>query len=411
MNLPALISARISGNKASSFSRLITKLAIVATALSVAVMIVSMAVVQGFKDNIYNKMFVFWGHFHVALANPNPSSVIAAEPMADDAQLKATLLKDKDVVALYPFAVKPAIINDNNIVEGIKLKGVDKTYPFKSDESIEFKGKALSFLQEGYAQEIILSNAIMQKLKKQIGESVLIYFINSGQDAPSVRKLKIVGTYKTGVDEIDRSFALCDINLIRKVSQWDSNAINGYQIFIDDFKKTDSIAYRVYQDYLEPPLTYNTIGEIYPDIQNWLALIDVNTNVIMLIMSIVAIINMATALLIFILERTNMIGILKSMGMSNGKLWRIFLYHSFRVLLIGVSIGALVGIAFCALQYFTHFIKLGESTYYVPYVPVRLLWWHVLGIVVGTIILSIFTLMIPALLVRSINVVKALRFK
>lgn len=381
-----------------------------ATALSVAVMIIAVAVVQGYKDKIFDKMFVFWGHFHVALANPNPSSVISPEPIEYNDTLVNILKKQPGIVAVFPFAVKPAIISDSGIVEGIKIKGVDQSYPFVSGDAIHYTGN-IQFPDSGYASQIILSEYTLHKLRKKTGESLLVYFVNNGEDAPAIRKLKISGAYRTGVEEIDQSFAICDIDLLRRVSGWDAHAVNGYQVEVDNFRHTDQIADNIYQQYLEPPLTYNTIRDIYPDIESWLSLIDVNTQVIIVIMSIVAIINMATAILIFIMERTSMVGVLKSLGMNNKKLWWIFLYHAARVAITGILIGAGIGVGVCLLQQFTHLLRLNESTYYVSYAPVVVIWWQVLLVVAGTILLVIITLMLPALIVRKINMAKALQFK
>lgn len=411
MNLPYFIASRIAGNKAATFSRFITRLSVLATALSIAIMIIAVAVVTGFKESVQQKLFVFWGDFHIALSNPNPSSVIAPEPIKYDGRLVQEMKKVKAVRGVYPFAVKPAIISSDGIIEGIKLKGVGRSYPFVSNEGIRYNGHPIQFNDSGYAMQVILSANTLKNIKKHVGDSILLYFVDAEQGVPRVRKLQVAGSFETGVDEIDQSFALCDINLIRRVSNWDANAINGYQVSIDNYKQADSIARYVYHQYVQPPMTYNTLADIYPDIYSWLGLIDINAQVIIIIMSIVAIINMTTALLIFILERTNMIGVLKAQGMQNGKLWLIFLNYAARVAIKGILIGAAVGIGFCALQYYTHIIHLNESTYYIAYVPVKMVAWHVLLIVAGSILLCILTLMIPALLVRRINIVRALRFK
>ncbi len=411
MNLSYFIAKRIARTETATFSRFITRLSIVATALSVAVMIISVAVVEGFKGTIQDKMFVFWGHFHVALSNPNPSSVIAPEPIDYNPQLVREIAAVPGITSIYPFAVKPAIISNGGMIEGIKLKGVDRSYPFQNKPGINFTGAAIHFSDSSYARQIVVSANTLRRLNQKTGDSILVYFVDPAQGIPSIRKLQIAGTYHTGVDEIDNAFALCDIRLIRRVSNWDSSAIHGYQVFVSDYRQTDSIALKVYQQYLEPPLTYNTIYDIYPDLYNWLNLIDMNTQVIILIMSVVAIINIATALLIFIMERTNMIGILKSMGMNNTKLWLIFLHHASRVAVKGILTGAVIGVSFCLLQQYTRFIHLNESTYYMAYVPVKLTGWQVISIVAGTMIFCMVTLTIPALLVRKINMVRALRFK
>lgn len=411
MNLPYFIAKRIARTEKATFSRFITRLSVVATALSVAVMIIAVAVVEGFKGTIQDKIFVFWGHFHVAVASPNPSSVIGPEPIDYDPQLVQKIARQPGVTALYPFAVKPAIISNGEQIEGIKLKGVDRNYPFKSSGGITFTAEPIRFSDSSYDRQIIVSTQTLQQLNRKTGDSVLVYFVDVAQGVPSIRKLQIAGTFHTGVDEIDQAFALCDIRMLRRVSNWNNNAIQGYQVVVSDYRQADSIAWKIYQQYLDPPLTYNTIGDIYPDLYNWLSLIDVNTQVIILIMSLVAIINIATALLIFIMERTNMVGVLKALGMNNEKLWLIFLHHASRVAIKGILIGALIGVGFCLLQQYTQVIQLNESTYYIRYVPIKLIGWEVAAIITGTFAFCIITLTIPALLVRKINTVRALHFK
>lgn len=411
MNLSYFIAKRIARTEKATFSRFITRLSVVATALSVAVMIIAVAVVEGFKGTIQDKIFVFWGHFHIAVNSPNPSSVMGPEPIDFDPNLAQEIKRQPGVTALYPFVVKPAIISNGELIEGIKLKGIDQNYPFVNNAGISFTGKPLHFSDSGYARQIMVSSQTLKRLNRIEGDSILAYFVDVEQGIPSIRKLQIAGTFHTGVDEIDQAFALCDIRLLQRVNNWNPSAIQGYQVVVADYQQADSIAWKIYQDYLEPPLTYNTIGEIYPDLYNWLSLIDVNTQVIILIMSIVAIINIATALLIFIMERTNMVGVLKALGMNNEKLWLIFLHHAARVALKGILVGAIIGVGFCLLQHYTQFIRLKESTYYISYVPVKLILWEVVAIIAGTFMFCIITLTIPALLVRKINTVRALHFK
>lgn len=411
MNLPFFIAGRIAGKKASGFSRFITRLSVTATALSVAIMVIAVCIVQGYKEKIFDKMFAFWGHFHIAETSANPSTILSAAPIKYDPILVKRLQDEPHIKHIYPFAVKTAIITTNSIIEGIKIKGVDKKYSFENTESIRYDGDPITFTDSGYASQIILSVATLKKLKQHIGGNVQVYFVNAGESVPSIRKLKIIGTYHTGVDEIDQSFAICDINLLCRISGWPKDAINGYEVLTDDFKQADNIAQQVYQQYVEPPLSCNTMSDIYPNISGWLSLIDVNTQVILLIMSIVAIINMATALLIFVMERTNMVGILKSLGMNNTNLWLIFLYQSLRVAVTGILTGGIVGTALCWIQQYTQVLKLNESVYYVSYVPMNVVWWQPIVIMICTILLCLFILMLPALITRKISIVKALRFK
>jgi lipoprotein-releasing system permease protein len=356
-------------------------------------------------------MFIFWGHIQIAPFNPNPSSIISPNPFEYDHALLQKMQKEPGVKAVYPFAVKAGILNTGSLMEGIKLKGVDEHYNWESNEAISFTGGKLNFADTAYAHQIIVSQTSMDKLSLKIGDTVLVYFIDPEQERPRLRKLQICGTFHTGMEEIDNNFCFCDIRLLRRISNWGPNAINGYQVSIDNYHQSDSIANRIYHKYLDPPITRTTMQELYPNVFNWLELMNTNAYIILIIMAVVAVINMSTALLIFIMERTNMIGTLKALGMPSGKMQQIFLFHAGNVALKGILLGTLLGVGFCLLQYYTHFISMDESAYYMQYAPVKLVGWHVLLIDAGTLLFCVLVMLLPALMVKSINIVKALRFK
>jgi lipoprotein-releasing system permease protein len=411
LNLSYFIARRITSNRRASFSSFIIRLSTLATALSVAVMIVAVAVVFGFKETIKDKMFVFWGHILVAPFNPNPSSIITPEPFDFDARLAQQIKSVDGVQAVYPFALKPAILSTSEALQGVKLKGVDQGYDWNTNDAIRFGGMPPDFSAPHYAQQLVVSESVLRKLESRVGDSLLIIFIDPEQSNPRMRKLQISGSFHTGMEEVDKHFAFCDIRLLRRVSNWDDGAINGYQIHVNNFLRADSIGNRIYRQYLEPPMTRNSIQELYPNIFNWLGLMNTNAYIILAIMAVVAVINLSTALLIFIMERTTMIGILKALGMSAGKMQRIFLYHAGSIALKGILLGTVMGVGLCLLQQYTHFISMDESAYYMQYAPIKLVPLHVLLIGSGTLLFCLFVMIIPSLMVRTINIVRALRFK
>lgn len=383
-----------------------------ATSLSVAIMIIAVAVVFGFKETIKDKIFVFWGHIQVAPFNPNPgSSIIAPEPFRFSSALQKQIRSEPEVTAVYPFALKAAILNTGSVMQGIRFKGVDSSYNWKSNEAITFEGKIPDFSDTGYAHQIVVSQTIMDKLERKIGDTIQVFFIDPERDLPRVRKLQICGTFHTGMEEIDNTFSFCDIRLLRRISNWGADDINGYQVVIRDYSASDTVADHIYRKYLNPPMSRTTMQELYPNIFNWLGLMNTNAYVILAIMAAVAVINMATALLIFIMERTNMIGTLKALGMTSDRMQKIFLYHAMNVALKGILIGTLFGVGFCLLQQYTHFITMDESAYYMQYAPIKLVAWHVLLIDIGTLVFCSLIMLLPALMVKSISIVKALRFK
>lgn len=375
-------------------------------------MIISIAVVIGFKNNIRDKMFVFWGQIEITPFNPNPSSIISPNPINFNDTLVRQIKSLPEVQSIQAFATKPVILRaKSGNMEGLKLKGVTSNYPLNSAPAISFSGKSITFPDSGYSRQIILSQKTLDLLDVAIGDTVLAFFIDPGKAFPSIRKLKIAGTYHTGMSDIDQSFALCDIGLIRDVSHWNHQSINGYQIAVKNYEDADSVGKRIYKSFLQPPLYANTMSDIYPNIYSWLGLMNTNTYIILAIMAVVAVINLSTSLLIFILERTNMIGILKSIGMPTVKIQNIFLYHATIVAFKGIVYGTVFGIGFCLLQKYFPFISLNESAYYMKYMPVQIIWWQVVLVDLGTLFFCFLIMIIPALFVRKINAIKALRFQ
>lgn len=375
-------------------------------------MIISAAVVVGFKETIKGKMFVFWGQIEITQFNPNPSSIINPDPIPFNDTLFQEIKSLPGVQSVQVFATKPVILRaKSGILEGIKLKGIDAHYPLNSTRAINFKGAKIKFSDSTYSKQVILSENTLNRLNIRIGDTLIAFFIDPGKTFPSIRKLIVAGTYHTGMENIDRSFALCDIGLIRNVNDWNNQAINGYQVSLNDYQQADSIGRTIYKSFLKPPLYTNSMEDIYPDIYNWLGLMDTNAYIILAIMAVVAVINLSTALLIFILERTNMTGILKSLGMPTTRIQYIFLYHATIVAFKGIIYGTIGGIAFCLVQKYFHLVTLNESAYFMKYMPIQLIAWHVVLIDTATLCFCILIMMIPALFVRRINIIKALRFR
>ena len=375
-------------------------------------MIIALAVVQGFKDTIKDKTFVFWGHFHVAANNPNQNLLISAQPFEKSEEFENNISALKEVENILPYATGSALIAAGPTNEGIKVKGVTNQY-FNENQNntIHYTGGKINFNTESYSRQIILSQTTLNKIDKQIGDSIILYLLDPEQTSPRVRKLEIVGTYHVGIDEIDKNFALCDIRLLQHLYRWNSNQINGYQITLYDYMLADTVAEKVYMNYLEHPLHTVNITDIYAEIFQWLELQDLNTQIILTIMAFVAVVNMITALLIFILERNNMIGVLKTLGMPNGAIRKIFLYHFSWIILKGILLGTLIGIGLCLLQQHFHLLKIDESVYYMSEVPIKILPIHIIGVIIGTFVFCIFILAIPTWIIKKVNIVKAINFK
>jgi len=409
LNLSFFTAYRIKNNTHTSFSKIIIRLATWGTALSVAIMIIAIAVVQGFKKNIENKLLVFWGDFHVSVSSAD--GMMSAASFLRDRDLEDSIKQYDNIESLSIFALKPTILKGDGPLSGLRLKGVDSTYPFRSDEAIKYEGSKIFFEDTAYSTDIMLSPEIMGRLNIGIGDAVIAYFLQEGQNSPKIRKLTVVGSYHTGVGEIDNTFGICDIKLIQALNNWGPTEVSGYEITVKDKSFTDATTDSIYQHFVEPPLTAETVKNMYPGIFSWINAQDINARVLLIIMSIVAIINIATALLIYILERHNTVGIFKALGMKNWDIQKIFIYHATWISLRGILIGNLIGGIICYLQYKYKFIKLDEEIYYMEHAPIYWNWWALILVDLATIILTLILMNIPSLLVRKMNIVSALKFK
>jgi lipoprotein-releasing system permease protein len=409
MYLSLLIARRHLLKQKGTFSSFIIRLAAIATALSVAVMILALAFITGFKYEIREKLFSFWGHVHITEYNPNAESMATGMPVQRDEGLEERVLKLPHVVQLAPYAVRPGILQSGGTMEGIKLKGINKDY--KLSKRVDLNGSPISFSDTAYSREILLSTATADRLQLHKGDALQLYFLEPGQLTPRIRKVIIAGVFHTGMDEIDKEYALCDIRLLQHINNWAPDQINGYQIDLDNSAYADTVSSFIYNNYVSAPLTTTTMRDIFSNIYDWLELQNVNAQIVICIMSIVAVINLAVALLILMVDRSRMVGILTALGMSRGQLRGVFRLHALLIAALGVLIGNIVGLGICWLQQRTGFLRLSEATYYMRQVPVRVEWWHIAAIDGSTLLLTLFWMWLPLLYLRRIQPAKVLQFK
>lgn len=409
LNLPFFIARRYLLKQKGTFSAFIIRLAIIATALSVGVMIIAMATVNGFKHTIKEKMYSMTGHIHIELFDANHSSALNYAPIKWDAHLANEVRQLQHVTQVTPFAEKPAIVRVQGQMEGLKLKGVSSDHKFPN--TIQFTGGKIDYSDSLYAKQIILSRTTADRIKVNTGDTIQLIFPDQEHNTVRIRKLVVVGLYHTGVEEIDRYYGLCDIRLIQNISGWTKDDVNGYQVELDNAKYADTVSSIIFNKYLNAPLTSYTAAEIHQNIFDWLDLIDMNGHIILSIMAIVAIINLGAALMILIVDQSRLVGMMKALGMEPGQLRKVFLYYSGLIAGAGIILGNIFGVGLCLIQMKTGIIQLPEDTYYMKHAPIYFNWAEVAAIDVVTLLLCILCMWLPTLYIRYIQPAKVLQFK
>jgi lipoprotein-releasing system permease protein len=410
LNITGFIAKRIAFNQQKSFSRFIIRLATAATVISVAVMIVALAITNGFQYTISQKIFSFWGHIRVQHFQASKISSTEETAIQKNDTVAGVLKKNPAIESVDCFATKSAILKTNETIEGILLKGVEKDYHFSRLQKFLTEGRWIQFPDSGYSNEIVLSAYTARQLQLSVNSSVLIYFIQNNGGAPRARKLRVAGIYKTGIEEYDKVMALGDMRLIQRLNDWKPDEIGGYEIFLKDYRRIDEVSDELFNSL---PIAWNSksIREVNPGIFDWLNLQDTTIALVLFIMTIVAVLNLITCLIILVLERTRMIGILKALGMSNGNIQNIFLYHAAIITISGIMMGNGLAVIICWLQQQYGFIRLNEEMYYISKAEVRLEWWHFLLADTGTFIVCLVILIIPTLIIRRIQPVRAIQFR
>ena len=416
MNTELFIAKKLFFDKSNKqfLSQRILKIALFGIALGLAVMIISVAVVTGFKREVRNKVIGFGSHIQIVNFDSNNS--YETQAISKNQPFLSDLESIQGITNVQSFATKPGMIKTEEYIQGIVFKGVSENYNWSFFEKNLLEGKLPSITSEERKNEIIVSQQVARLLQLKTGDKAILYFINDKENLPRILQLQICGIYRTSLEEFDNLFVLGDIKQIQRLNNWNENEISGFEITIDNFKNIDFIEQEVrntvvnYREENSSILRTNNITREYPQIFDWLSILDMNVWVIIILMVLVAGFNMISGLLVLILERSTMIGVLKAMGSPNWSIRKVFLYLSAFLTTRGVIWGNIIGVSVVLIQLGLKIIKLNPETYYVDFVPVNFSILHILLLNLGSITITTVMMIIPSYLVSKISPDKSIRF-
>ncbi len=405
MNFPLFISQRIQQADKRSFSATVTKIGIASITLGLSVMIVSFGILFGFKDTIRQKLFSLSGHAQVKKFSANES--LEANPLSTQTKLFNSAKNIPEIAHLQAIAQKGGILKTKENILGIVLKGVGKDYDWSYFAPNLSEGKIPVLSDTSASKEILISRSIANKMDIKIGENVLVYFL---QNPPRVRSLKVSGIYETGLEEFDKNLLIGDIRLIQKLNNWGADSVGSYQIYVKDFDNLEASAKKIY-DAIDHDMALETVTQQYPQIFDWLQLLDRNMAIFLPLILFVACFNMVSILLVMMMERSPMIGLLKALGSPNWQIRKVFLFNGIWMIIRGIAYGNLLGIGLCLLQKHFQIIPLDPASYYMNTVPIVMNWGVILMLNLATFLLVVLVLVIPTFVITRIQPVKAIAFK
>lgn len=405
MNLSYFIAKRISFKRTGGFTGTIHRIAVASIAIGLAILIISFMVLGGFQSVIAEKVFSFTGHYQIHRFVVTKS--LEESPTSMDSYFYDQYPNTEYIRHVQVYATKPGLLKGDQEVEGVIMKGVGADFDTVSFQSSLVEGRFIRFSESGTpSNEVVLSTKIANKLLLEVGDMITMYFV---QDPPRFRRFEIVGLYETFLEDFDNKIILGDIQTIRVLNDWDEDEVGGFEVFVKDPSKMDALALDLY-DLIDYDLKLVKATDKYLQIFDWLELLNNNVYVFLGLILFVAAFNMVSILFILIMERTQMIGILKALGSRNAQIRRIFIWNGLRIIGRGMLIGNLVGFSFGWIQEKTQLIQLDPENYYMAFVPIYWNWPVFIGLNMLVLLISTAVLFIPAVIISNVNPIKSIRF-
>ncbi len=404
MDLQLFIARRLFKGGKGSFTRPIINISVASVSLGIAVLLLAVAILKGFQNEIREKIIGFGAHIQVSYYDNNTSYEV--EPIFFDTLLAQRIASIPGVTDVQPYGIKAAIIKTDDQIEGVVLKGVGPGYNWNFFKNKIIEGKIPDLDTNARSNEILISGYTARKLGFKLNDKVILHFV---QDPPRFRSLTISGIYETGLQDFDEIYLFGDIRHIARLNDWKPGQVSGFEVLINDFRNLGKVTEMV-NDIIPYDLVAESIQDRNPQLFGWLNLMDQNVIIILIITILVALIHMTSTLLIMIIERTNMIGILKALGMTNRALRKLFLLNGGMLLLKGIIIGNFVALTISLVQKFTGIITLDQESYYLDKVPVHLQVVDVLLVNLGVIVICMLIMIIPSYIIGKISPIKAIRF-
>ena len=413
MNTELFIAKRLFSEKKKTLANRIIKIALAGIAIGLAVMIISVAVVTGFKNEVQNKISGFGSHFQVINFDINNS--FETQPVRINQELISEILKIPEVKSVNSFGTKPGIIKTDEFIQGVVLKGVTSTTDLGFFKNNMVEGILPVIVDSVRVNEVIISQQIASLLRLELNDPLNMYFINENESNPRMLQFRISGIYRSSLEEFDKTFVIGDFKHIRRLNNWEETQISGLEVNLHDFRQIGRTEKRIREtvsmfNTKDNTLKVQSIIDKYPQIFDWLSVLDMNVWIILALMTLVSGFNMISGLLVIILEKTRMIGILKAMGGNNWNIRKIFLFLSGLLMVRGMVWGNIIGLILILSQKYMGLFHLDPTSYYVEVVPVNLSVIHLIVMNLGSVIITIAMLVIPSQLISRISPDRSIRY-